>query len=100
MLTDVIRRLIYRSSWDTRCRGVDAARILKPMMDGETKVLDAGCGEYGLAAFIPSGQITGVDILPEQDIRSSVEYFKGSVVDLPFEKETFDIAASIDVLEH
>jgi hypothetical protein len=70
------------------------------MMNSETKILDAGCGDYGIGAFMPSADITGLDILPEQDIRIPIKYFRGSVVDLPFDKETFDISVSVDVLEH
>jgi len=64
------------------------------------KILDAGCGEYGLGAFMPSADITGVDLLQEEDVRVPIKYVRGSLVDLPFPPETFDISVSVDVLEH
>jgi len=69
-------------------------------MTSETTILDAGCGEYGLAAFMPSAKITGVDILPDEDIDSTFKYIHGSIIDLPFEDGSIDVTAAVDVLEH
>ncbi|MFZ1702569.1 MAG: methyltransferase domain-containing protein [Pyrinomonadaceae bacterium] len=95
-----LRDLIFRFGWDTRCRNVDVARVLRPLLGEETTLLDAGCGEYGLTAFMLSAQITGVDILPADTIAKGVNYVHGSIIDIPFEDRFFDIAASVDVLEH
>jgi SAM-dependent methyltransferase len=100
MLPSYVRKLVYRCSWDTRCRGVDTLKILHGMVTPDTKILDAGCGEYGLAAFMPRAQITGLDLLREQDVKVPIKYVRGSLVDLPFDKESFDISVSVDVLEH
>ncbi len=91
---------MYKFAWDTRCRNVDVARILSPMVGSETTILDAGCGEHGLAAFMPMANITGIDILPPQTVATDLNYIHGSIVDMPFDDGSFDIAVSVDVLEH
>ena len=95
-----IRDLIYKFGWDTRCRNVDVARVLKSMIGTDTTILDAGCGNHGLAAFMPTANITGVDILPASEVDPSLKYIHASILDLPFDDGSFDIAVSVDVLEH
>lgn len=85
-------------AWDTRCRNVDVRHALRRFSNA--KILDAGCGEYGLAAFMPSADITGVDILPAENVDQRLKYKQGSILELPFEDRSFDVAVSIDVLEH
>lgn len=74
--------------------------MLRPVVDCETTILDAGCGEHGLAAFMPDARITGIDILPPETVAAELKYFHGSILDMPFENASFDIAVSVDVLEH
>lgn len=73
------------------------------------KVLDIASGEgYGsnlLAGF--ADQVTGVDISNETILHAQTTYIKenlrfkqGSVLDIPFEKESFDIVFSFETLEH
>lgn len=94
-----LHRAIYKLAWDTRCRNVDVQRILS-RFEGSS-ILDAGCGEQGLAAFVPAGtDITGVDILPPEIVDKSFKYKQGSIADLPYDGRSFDVAASVDVLEH
>lgn len=95
-----IRKFLYSFAWDTRCRNVDVARILRPYVRAETSVLDAGCGEYGVAAFIDAERVFGVDILPTDTRVEGFEFIHGSILSLPFGEQQFDIAVSVDVLEH
>lgn len=95
-----IRRFLYSFAWDTRCRNVDVARLLRPHVGEKTTVLDAGCGEYGVAAFINAKNVVGVDILPTDAQVEGFEFIHGSILSLPFEERQFDIAVSVDVLEH
>lgn len=87
-------------AWDTRCRNVDVARILRPFVNAETTVLDAGCGEYGLSAFVAAKSVVGVDILPTDVKVDGFTFICGSIIDLPFLDRSFSVAASVDVLEH
>ncbi len=87
-------------AWDTRCRNVDVARILRPFVNAETTVLDAGCGEYGLSAFVAAKSVVGVDILPTDVRVDGFTFIHGSIITLPFAERSFSVAASVDVLEH
>ena len=95
-----IRKSLYKMAWDTRCRNVDVARILRPHIHRETTVLDAGCGEYGLSAFVTAKSIVGVDLLPTDVKIDGFTFVHGSIVSLPFADRSFSVAASVDVLEH
>jgi SAM-dependent methyltransferase len=93
-----MRKTLFKLAWDTRCRNVDMRRVLA-RFDRPT-ILDAGCGEFGLAAFMPAAAITGVDILAPASIGPGLNYRQGSIIDLPFDDRSFDIAVAIDVFEH
>ncbi len=100
MKTGGLRKTLYKMAWDTRCRNVDVARILRPFINNQTTILDAGCGEYGLSAFVGVKSIVGVDILPTDAKIDGFTFIHGSILDLPFAERSFSIAASVDVLEH
>ncbi|MFY7695311.1 MAG: class I SAM-dependent methyltransferase [Cyanobium sp.] len=84
-------------------------RMLLPLSDWKDRkadVLDAGCGTGGLIQalkeFGPKWKITGLDFSPlacrlAQE-RTQVEIIEGSITELPFEQETFDILTSADVI--
>ena len=98
MPADRLRNFIFKYGWDTRCRNVDVRRQITRF--GRATILDAGCGECGLTAFVPSADITGVDILPAEEVDPHLKYKQGSILDLPFDDRSFDVAVSVDVLEH
>lgn len=73
------------------------------------KVLDIACGEgYGsnlLAEY--AEQVTGVDISEEAIFHAAIAYKKenlrfkhGSVLNIPFNEETFDVVVCFETLEH
>jgi len=93
-----LRSSLYKMAWDTRCRNIDVRRVLARFPNA--KILDAGCGEYGLAAFMSRANITGVDILPAEEVDPRLNYTHGSILGLPFDDGSFDVAVSVDVLEH
>jgi hypothetical protein len=95
MMAGSIRKWLYKWAWDTRCRNVDVTRLLRPLLNSETTILDAGCGEYGLSAFAPAKQVIGVDEKAE-----NFSFIFGSIVSLPFADRSFSVATSVDVLEH
>ncbi len=100
MASSWTRKFLYRFAWDTRCRNVDVARLLYPFTKPGTTVLDAGCGEYGVAAFVRSTNVVGVDILPADTQNEGFQFIHGSILSLPFREREFDVAVSVDVLEH
>lgn len=87
-------------AWDTRCRNVDVARLLRPRMNASTTIIDAGCGEYGLSAFLPVRTVVGVDVLATDARADNFVFVHGSILTIPFADRSFEIAASVDVMEH
>jgi ubiquinone/menaquinone biosynthesis C-methylase UbiE len=94
----VLRDSIYKYAWDTRCRNVDVAGVLATLTSRGKMILDAGCGEYGVAAFVEAKRVVGVDI-PAAG-RGTGDFVNGSILDLPFGDRSFEIAVSVDVFEH
>ncbi len=100
MSRSILHKTLYKLAWDTRCRNVDVSRLLRRHIGPETTILDAGCGEYGLAAFISAKNIVGVDILPTDTRVDKFDFVHGSILTLPFQSGSFSITVSVDVLEH
>ncbi|MFM7237612.1 MAG: class I SAM-dependent methyltransferase [Cyanobium sp.] len=84
-------------------------RMLLPLSqwkDRNADVLDAGCGTGGLIQalkqFGPKWKITGLDFSPLAcrlaSDRTGVDIIEGSITNLPFEQERFDILTSADVI--
>lgn len=94
------RKSLYKWAWGTRCRNVDVARVLRPLINNKTSILDVGCGEYGLAGFVGSENIVGVDVLQTGAQVDGSRFVHASIISLPFAERSFSIAASVDVLEH
>lgn len=76
-----------------------------------SKILDVGCGEGIVANFLtnkPSlkpNQIVGIDIEPNRlriarGINPKVQFFQGSIYNLPFQNNSFDLVLALEVLEH
>ena len=100
MSTGLLQRFLYKWGWDTRCRNVDVSRVLRPFINSSTSVLDAGCGEHGLSAFVRSKNIVGVDVIPTDTKVNGFRFIHASIISLPFAERSFSVAASVDVLEH
>lgn len=96
---------IYRFGWDTRCRIVAAANVLRPLLqqivdkNGEV-LLDVGCGSPGVALLLPEYKIVGLDIHPPIVPLPNVRFLESSCEKLPFADQSFPVVSSIDVLEH
>jgi SAM-dependent methyltransferase len=92
----------------------EAAAFLRPDLRPGMRLLDVGCGPgsitRGLAEWVPSGQVVGVDLSRETldlarrdaDARGikNIEYTEGSVYTLPFPEASFDVAYAHQVLQH
>ena len=106
---DAIRRGEYEArgdyhrvpdpDWDyypTYIAKLAAVRAWLEQLPGQTRVLDAGCGEGVLVEeFATRLSIEGLD--PNY---SSDRVRMGSLLDLPYEAGAFDRALCLDVLEH
>lgn len=87
------------------------SRMLLPLSDWKNRtahVLDAGCGTGGfilaMKAFSASWRITGLDISPVAcklaRKKTQAEIVEGSITNLPFDRDSFDILTSADVIAH
>jgi len=95
----------YRYGWDTRCRNLAPARLLRAVLhnmpDNESPLLlDVGCGKFGVAAFLPEVQVVGVDREMPADGARGFTFKRGDVAELPFPAQSFPVVSCIDVLEH
>ncbi|HXW58102.1 MAG TPA: methyltransferase domain-containing protein [Solirubrobacteraceae bacterium] len=75
-----------------------------PVPNG-ARILDAGCGSgRNMVELARHGTVTGVE-LSETSVclargREAGEVIEGSVLAMPFEQDSFDLAVSLDVIEH
>jgi SAM-dependent methyltransferase len=74
-------------------------------LPGRARILDAGCGSgRNMIDLARHGVVTGIEL---SDIsvqlargRSVGEVIAGSVLQMPFDDDSFELAASLDVIEH
>jgi SAM-dependent methyltransferase len=108
--TDNVAKYDRASGVERRLLGRFRARLLEVLVPlAPERVLDAGCGEGQVSAWLadalPGGRISGVDGRPE-----AVEAYRarnpgldarvGDLAALPFEDGAFDLVLSTEVLEH
>jgi SAM-dependent methyltransferase len=85
-------------------------RVLDRVIDGlrlpaRAEILDAGCGSgRNMLEFAGQGVMTGIELSPTSVLlarqRGAGEVVEGSVLEMPFESGRFDLATSLDVIEH
>jgi SAM-dependent methyltransferase len=92
--------------WWYRGRRTVIERVLTGMrLPARARILDAGCGSgRNMVELAHHGSVTGVE-LSETSVelaraRNVGEVISGSVLDMPFPADSFDLAVSLDVIEH
>ncbi|HTB70419.1 MAG TPA: methyltransferase domain-containing protein [Solirubrobacteraceae bacterium] len=94
-----------RHWWYRGRRKVLDGVISELRLPARAQILDAGCGSgRNMIDFARHGSVTGVE-LSETSVdlarkREAGEVIEGSVLEMPFEAGAFDVAASLDVIEH
>ncbi|RRR73358.1 MAG: class I SAM-dependent methyltransferase [Candidatus Viridilinea halotolerans] len=95
-----------RHWWYGGMRAISAA-LLDPLYNGRRnlRILDAGCGTGGDALFLQRyGRVVGLDYAAEAAAlihdRLPGRFVRGSVLQLPFAHDSFDLVTSYDVLYH
>lgn len=63
-------------------------------------LLDVGCGRIGIAAFLDGAKIVGVDVEPPLESVENFAFQQGTITDLHFPDQSFQLVSCIDVLEH
>ena len=77
-------------------------KLFHPLRD--RKILDCGCGN-GLFTrpLVSENRVTGIDVSEEMlkiAKENGLDVVRGSVLELPFDKDSFDIVISAGVLQH
>lgn len=95
-----IRKFLFRLSASTQLRNRDVAASVRPFLKTGETVVDAGCGEFGLASFLAPAKVVGVDIVRAGADDANFEFVPGSIVSLPFDDASVAVSASVDTIEH
>jgi len=98
-------RVEDRHWWYRGRRTVLARAIAELELPENARILDAGCGSgRNMVELARSGTVTGVELSHTSvclaRARAAGEVIEGSVLDMPFESSSFDLAVSLDVIEH
>lgn len=92
--------------WWYRGRRRVIRAALEPLpLDGDARLLDAGCGSGRNMVLLRSlGQVTGLEPSPASvavaEQRAVGEVVQGSIESMPFDAGRFDLAVALDVIEH
>ena len=92
--------------WWYRGRRTVIERVMDDLdLPAGARILDAGCGSgRNMIELARRGPVTGVELSQTSvDIaraRNSGEVIAGSVLEMPFADASFDLAVSLDVIEH
>jgi SAM-dependent methyltransferase len=92
--------------WWYRGRRKVLERVVEDLrLPARARILDAGCGSgRNMVELARHGTVTGVELADASVSlareRGAGEVIAGSVLEMPFEAESFDLAASLDVIEH
>jgi SAM-dependent methyltransferase len=96
--------------WWYRGRRVVLERVIASLdlpaaPSGRARILDAGCGSgRNMVELARLGEVTGVELSEASVVlareRGVGEVLEGSVLDMPFEANSFELAVSLDVIEH
>jgi SAM-dependent methyltransferase len=92
--------------WWYRGRRTVLERVIASLaLPPDARILDAGCGSgRNMIELARHGSVTGVELsrtsVEVARSRGSGEVIEGSVIELPFERDSFELAVSLDVIEH
>ena len=79
-------------------------KLINPYIVKNTRILEIGCS-YGFWLDLLSpytDNLTGIDIYNSMapSLKKKIKFKKGDGTKIPFQKNTFDIVYSVDVIEH
>lgn len=90
------------------------ASFLLPYLSNNMNILDCGCGPgsitVGIAEYVNCGHVNAIDIEPRQIEKAkklahskgvaNIDFSVGSIYELPFKEETFDVVFAHAVFQH
>jgi len=68
-------------------------------MSHQVKILEVGSGGLGIVPYLKK-PIDGVDINFQPPFHPLLKKIKGSILNLPFKNNSYDVVISVDMLEH
>src|SRR5438445_7550939 len=92
--------------WWYRGRRTVLNRVIKDLgLPQHARILDAGCGSgRNMVELSRCGTVSAIEVSPASVAlareRCAGEVVEGSVLEMPFADASFDLAASLDVIEH
>ena len=92
--------------WWYRGRRIVLERVIADMgLPRPARILDAGCGSgRNMVELARRGAVTGVELSATSVLvareRNAGEVIEGSVLEMPFDGDSFDLAVCLDVIEH
>ncbi len=94
-----------RHWWYAGRRKVLDGTIAALGLPAHARILDAGCGSgRNMVELARYGTVTGVELSDTSvtlaRARDAGEVIEGSVLEMPFADDSFDLAVSLDVIEH
>jgi SAM-dependent methyltransferase len=94
-----------RHWWYRGRRNVLERVIGRLQLPDGARILDAGCGSgRNMVELMRYGTVTGVELSSTSAAlaraRAAGEVIEGSVLEMPFASASFDLAVSLDVIEH
>jgi SAM-dependent methyltransferase len=94
-----------RHWWYAGRRKVLDGAIAALGLPASARILDAGCGSgRNMVELARFGTVTGVELSDTSvalaRAREAGEVIEGSVLEMPFAEDSFDLAVSLDVIEH
>jgi SAM-dependent methyltransferase len=94
-----------RHWWYRGRRNVIERVIADLKLPARARILDAGCGSgRNMIELARHGTVSGVELSgPSVEVaraRGAGEVIAGSVLDMPFDSDSFDLSVCLDVIEH
>jgi SAM-dependent methyltransferase len=94
-----------RHWWYRGRRTVLEGVIAQLRLPARARILDAGCGSgRNMVEFARHGTVTGIELSETSVVlareRDAGDVVEGSVLEMPFPADSFELAASLDVVEH
>ncbi len=98
-------RVEDRHWWYRGRRRVLERTIARLALPAPARILDAGCGSgRNMVELAPRGTVTGIELsdasVAAARARGIGEVVQGSLLELPFAEDSFDLAVCLDVIEH
>jgi len=98
-------RVEDRHWWYSGRRRVLARAIARLQLPAPARVLDAGCGSgRNMVDLARYGEVSGIELsdtsVAVARSRDVGEVVEGSVLEMPFAADSFDLAVCLDVIEH